>query len=502
MPALALALPFITQSPLGGGSPASPDPSNRTIVIEGDSISASLDGYPRLYEGNAAPYFTSYNMSAVAGSTIAFLNIRAAANDAKKVTPGQNIYTVMIGRNDLTSATTTWLTAMAAHCDARRAAGWYVVICTILPSTPGGFNGWRATANTEMRLWTSGGSIISGIHCDAVCDFDTTSMGVDAAASDVGLYYDGTHPTAAGQVILEAKYREVINGLTPANFVAAPIPSVASGYYGAPQSVTLTSATSGASIYYTLDSSSPTTASTLYTGAISVTTSQTIRAIAAKAGMTNSAAYDCIYTFGSQPATTNGVAWYKFGAGVQDTTGGVARWEDRWFGRHLLQTTAAKRPSYASGIITFGTSGDYLQKTFGLALPCTIYALVRQDSWSNVCAIFDGATNNGAVYQFSSSPNISGYSDSFSTTNGNAPLNTFVAICLVLDTTNCVLRVNNTTPVTGSFASGGRAPGGLTLGATYFGAQSSRVSFKEVVIYNVAHSTPDQDTEITRLLAL
>lgn len=487
-------------APAGGGSSV-PNPSDRTIVIEGDSITSSADSYSRLYQANAAPFFTSYTVAAVAGSNIAFLEIRKAANIARKVSPGSNIYTVMIGRNDLTSlGTTTWLTNLAAHLDSMRSAGFYVVLCTILPSTSVGFNAPRNTANTELRLWTTSGATIPGKHADAICDFDTTSMGPDAAASDVGLYSDGTHPTAAGQVILEALFRTVVNAQTQTGVVASPIPSVASGYYGAPQSVTLSSATAGSSIYYTLDSSLPSTASTLYTGAISVTDSQTIRTFATKAGMTNSAANDGIYTFGSQPATADGVAWYKFGAGVENASGGVARWEDRWFGRHLVQATVAKRPSYASSIISFDTVGDFLQKAFTLPQPCTIYALLRQDSWGNTLCLFDGATGNGQLAQRSTTPGLQAYSGTFSTQDNNAAIGTFVAVCVVFNGASSVLRVNNNAPVTGNFGSG--TPGGITLGGTLAGSQTARVSFKEVVIYNVAHNTTAQDAEITRLLAL
>src|SRR5207237_10824446 len=77
---------------------------------------------------------------------------------------------------------------------------------------------------------------------------------------------------------------------------ATPTFSPPGGTYGAPQSVTLSDATSGATIYYTTDGSTPTTASTLYTGAISVTRSLTIKAMAAASGMANSDVASATYT--------------------------------------------------------------------------------------------------------------------------------------------------------------------------------------------------------------
>jgi hypothetical protein len=76
---------------------------------------------------------------------------------------------------------------------------------------------------------------------------------------------------------------------------ATPTASPAAGTYASAQSVTLSSATSGASIYYTTDGSTPTTSSALYTGAFSVATSQTVKAIAAKTGFSDSSVLTADY---------------------------------------------------------------------------------------------------------------------------------------------------------------------------------------------------------------
>lgn len=64
--------------------------------------------------------------------------------------------------------------------------------------------------------------------------------------------------------------------------------------YSSSQSVTLTSE-AGASIYYTTDGSTPTTGSTLYTGAIAISTSTRLKAIAVKSGKGNSQVMDKSY---------------------------------------------------------------------------------------------------------------------------------------------------------------------------------------------------------------
>ena len=89
----------------------------------------------------------------------------------------------------------------------------------------------------------------------------------------------------------------------PAGVVAAPSFSVAAGAYGPTQSVVLSSATSGAAIYYAVDGSTPTSLSSSYTTAISVAATQTIKAIAIKANYSDSSVSSAAYTINGSVAT-------------------------------------------------------------------------------------------------------------------------------------------------------------------------------------------------------
>jgi len=75
----------------------------------------------------------------------------------------------------------------------------------------------------------------------------------------------------------------------------APVFSPKAGTYTVAQSVTLTDATAGASIYYTTDGTTPTASSTLYTGPITVATTQSVKAIAVATGYGNSAVTSAAY---------------------------------------------------------------------------------------------------------------------------------------------------------------------------------------------------------------
>jgi glucosylceramidase len=90
----------------------------------------------------------------------------------------------------------------------------------------------------------------------------------------------------------------------PLNPAATPTFSPASGTFTAAQAVALSDSTSGASIYYTIDGSTPTLASTLYSKAIAVSSTMTIKAIAAASGYSASAISTAAYTINLPAAAT------------------------------------------------------------------------------------------------------------------------------------------------------------------------------------------------------
>ena len=87
---------------------------------------------------------------------------------------------------------------------------------------------------------------------------------------------------------------------TPA---ATPTFNPAPGTYTAAQQVTLADTTAGASIFYTTNGSTPTTSSTKYTGAITVSSTTTIKAIATATNFLTSAVATGAYTINPPPPT-------------------------------------------------------------------------------------------------------------------------------------------------------------------------------------------------------
>jgi len=157
---------------------------------------------------------------------------------------------------------------------------------------------------------------------------------------------------------------------------ATPTFSPAGGVYATNQSVTLSSATAGASIYYTLDGTDPTTASTKYTGAISVAgkgATKTIKAIATAPEFMQSAVgaaiYDLIYAIGDT-GPAGGIVFYDKGsytdgwryleAAPSDQSESYPWYSGTMFIPGIVDTSigAGQKNTLDIFILTFGMSGS------------------------------------------------------------------------------------------------------------------------------------------------
>ena len=89
--------------------------------------------------------------------------------------------------------------------------------------------------------------------------------------------------------------------------VATPTFSPEAGTYTTTQNVTISCTTSGATIYYTTDGTTPTTSSSVYSSPIAISTTTTVKAMGVKAGMSNSSVATAVYNFPAVYATI--AAW-------------------------------------------------------------------------------------------------------------------------------------------------------------------------------------------------
>ncbi|MGE5380834.1 MAG: chitobiase/beta-hexosaminidase C-terminal domain-containing protein, partial [Methylocystaceae bacterium] len=136
-----------------------------------------------------------------------------------------------------------------------------------------------------------------------------TTDGSDPTISNTKVEYTSSIPVSVNTII---KAYAVKSGLTDSQAVslsyiinlpeplpvAAPTASPAPGTYASAQTINLSTATSGAAIYYTTDNSDPTTSNTKveYTSPIPVSVNTTIKAYAVKSGLTDSQVVNLSYT--------------------------------------------------------------------------------------------------------------------------------------------------------------------------------------------------------------
>ena len=123
--------------------------------------------------------------------------------------------------------------------------------------------------------------------------YSTTNTKTDCAANTSYTGYARVKETATHKTGTEISDTQTSPKLT----VATPTftPNGASGFSGT-QSVTISCTTAGATIHYTTDSTEPTASSPVYSAALSLTSTTTVKAIAVKADMNNSAIATATFT--------------------------------------------------------------------------------------------------------------------------------------------------------------------------------------------------------------
>jgi hypothetical protein len=177
-------------------------------------------------------------------------------------------------------------------------------------NSPANFQG-RTTGDTYSATVTYNGSnltlnmynVTAGGACPgASCFTHTWNVDIPSWVAGDTAYVGFT--AATGERSTAPLYIESFSydaGSTPSSTLqtAAPTFSPSAGTYTSAQTVTLSDATSGATIYYTRNGAEPTTSSTRYTGPITVSSTETLRAMAVAKGDTDSAVASADYTMDS-----------------------------------------------------------------------------------------------------------------------------------------------------------------------------------------------------------
>jgi len=148
--------------------------------------------------------------------------------------------------------------------------------------------------------------------------FEMTPAGVETVLYAFTGSPDGADPAAGliqasdgnlyGTTISGGSVNSSFGTVYKLTFGGTPAPSFspAAGTYTSAQSITISDAVAGATIYYTTDGSTPTTSSSVYTHPITVSSTETVKAMAVAAGDTNSGVASAAYTINAPSGGSGG----------------------------------------------------------------------------------------------------------------------------------------------------------------------------------------------------
>ena len=173
---------------------------------------------------------------------------------------------------------------------------------------------------TGMTGVTYGGTLQVTATGDALASGDKFTLFTKSSGSYGGSFSATNLPTLTGSLVWDTSNLLVdgsIAVLAPGVVAPPTFSPIAGGYAGA-QSVTISTVTANATIYYTTDGTDPTTSGTRHSGTTPITgvsvpapTNMTLRAYAAKLGSTPSAVVPANYVTVTTPVwtTAGGGSW-------------------------------------------------------------------------------------------------------------------------------------------------------------------------------------------------
>ncbi len=232
----------------------------------------------------------------------------------------------------------------------------------------------------------------------------TVSVLINDATPGATIHYttDGTMPTASSAtysvpVVISASQTlmaiAIKNGLTSSAVASAaytvvaatPTFSALAGTYANSVNVTINDTTPGVTIHYTTDGTTPTAASATYSAALAITSSETLKAIAIKNGLTTSAVASAAYTIiASTPIITPVGGTYVGSVTVKIT--------DATSGAVIHYTTDGTTPTAASAVYS---------ATFTLSFAKTIKAIALKSGLANSAVASAAYTFAAAAPTFS-----------------------------------------------------------------------------------------------------
>lgn len=221
------------------------------------------------------------------GYTKAFPVVNALEKTSEGTTEG------FVLKIDMATGVTATSTAIKSSANPQPQGQPVTFSATVTPKT-------GAVAPKGSLQFSVDGAVVSTKALDSNGEATYATSSLSMGKHTVKAIYPGTAGFASSNDTLTETIEPPL--------AATPVISPAGGVYTSLPTVTIADATTGATIYYTTNGEAPTVKSTAYKGPFTVAASQTIEAIAADAGHTNSPAATATYTLVGSPTAISGSA--------------------------------------------------------------------------------------------------------------------------------------------------------------------------------------------------
>lgn len=258
---------------------------------------------------------------------------------------------------------------------------------------------WTFTMDGNSTLcWTSGNSLTTGDSAkEWTIEFDGSNVIIsnnneparricyNTGSPRFACYVPGENTGTYSQPFAQLYVED--DG-SVASLVAAPTFSPAGGTYTSAQNVTISTTTSGATVYYTTDGSIPTGHSTAYSTPIPVSGNMTIKAIAVKGGV-SSTVVTATYIIGSDANNNVNANWNIAGSGIpmskaDPTFTNKSTDEYAWRLEYPHINTASGNQRVVKAVSTYGINYSVEWDNNKIANRWTCYTMCAKNNATNV----------------------------------------------------------------------------------------------------------------------
>src|SRR6266511_1496066 len=376
-------------------------------------------------------------------------------------------------------------------------------------------NAGSSASNSITASLSSGSSqtvsfSASGLPSGATASFSTTSCS-PSCSTVLTIATSGSTPagnfsvtvTATGGGVTKTSAFTLSVSAVVVSTVATPTIMPNGGSFTNSVSVTMATSTSGASIYYTTNGTSPTQSSTLYTGAMTLTSSAVLKAKAFKSGYNASSEATASFSQATTGTISSGlVAYWKFDEGTGTTAADSSG--------NGNTGTLANGPSWTSGIagnaLYFDGTDDNVTVADSNSLDLT--NSFTFSAWVNPASAFTDfrsiLAKNYKYYLYASSTGFCGdgsalggfyeVMDTVACQPSSLPVNTWTHLTLTYNGSVLTLYRNGgavaTANVSGTLSS---STGTLQIGASEYGEYFQGL-IDEVRVYNRALTNTEIQT--------